>query len=326
MSLTSSYYPYLEKGSSLESFKTVSTGSYLDAQYTERLTGSYPFSSSVDVSYYSFSSSFSTERRKIYALKNILNSYKYYSEHYAFSSSYGNKYSQPIKIINIPSVMIGSSIDRGSVELGFYVSGSLLAKLEDINKNGELIQTTGSNGYKNVAGVVLYNEGIILLTGSWNLENSFTEKYVYSPTSIIDNPKWIYWGAGLNESSNLTVSSSFSLNYESNNYVNVLTMLAHADKGDFNYSNNPTYIDYESANNTYIITSSYSYLENNKKNIKNTIKYNYDNYTGSLEKQTYISKIAIYDENKNLIGVAKVSKPVRKPENRDLTFKLKLDI
>ena len=41
---------------------------------------------------------------------------------------------------------------------------------------------------------------------------------------------------------------------------------------------------------------------------------------------TYISKIAIYDEKKNVIGVAKLANPVRKTANREFTFKLKLDI
>jgi hypothetical protein len=60
--------------------------------------------------------------------------------------------------------------------------------------------------------------------------------------------------------------------------------------------------------------------------IKNTVKYKYENYVGDLEKQTYISKIGIYDENKNLIAIAKLARPIKKSENRSLTFKLKLDI
>ena len=43
-------------------------------------------------------------------------------------------------------------------------------------------------------------------------------------------------------------------------------------------------------------------------------------------KTTYITKINIYDENRNLLGVAKLAKPVKKLEDRDLTFKLKLDL
>jgi len=34
---------------------------------------------------------------------------------------------------------------------------------------------------------------------------------------------------------------------------------------------------------------------------------------------------SIVDENKNLIGIAKLATPVKKTEERDITFKLKLD-
>ena len=54
-------------------------------------------------------------------------------------------------------------------------------------------------------------------------------------------------------------------------------------------------------------------------------KYPYTEETGSFKKETYISKIAIYDEDKNLIGIAKVATPVRKRENDQFTFKLILD-
>jgi hypothetical protein len=52
----------------------------------------------------------------------------------------------------------------------------------------------------------------------------------------------------------------------------------------------------------------------------------YNNDTGSFRKETYISKIGIYDDQKNLIGIAKMATPVRKRENDQFTFKLKLDI
>ena len=45
-----------------------------------------------------------------------------------------------------------------------------------------------------------------------------------------------------------------------------------------------------------------------------------------FQKQTFISKVGIYDENKNLIAIANVAEPVKKTEDRDFTFKLKIDI
>jgi len=45
-----------------------------------------------------------------------------------------------------------------------------------------------------------------------------------------------------------------------------------------------------------------------------------------FQRTVYISKIGIYDKDKNLIGVAKTATPIRKTEKNQYTFKLKLDI
>ena len=45
-----------------------------------------------------------------------------------------------------------------------------------------------------------------------------------------------------------------------------------------------------------------------------------------FERTTYISKIGIYDKNDNLIMIAAPSKPIRKKENDEYTFKLTYDI
>lgn len=317
------YYPFLPKGSSLNSFKTVSADKFAYTQYGEELSGTYPYISNISIDYYYQQSGFITEKRKIYALKNTLNSYVHLSAHYAYSSSLGNKAEQTLKIVNIPSIYYGSAIDKGTVELTYYVSGNLVGILQDINKNGELIEVYGTNT-GSVAGVVLYNEGFILLTGSWSLDNS-NDTVIYNPSLGTDNARWVHWGAGLNELTCSTSASSFDLNFQGVSYINTITMMAHADKGELNHSNNPTHVKYQPTA-SLSTTSSFFYNENAFNEIKNTVKYRYENYTGSIEKQTYISKIGIYDENKNLIGIAKLAKPIKKTENRDFTFKLKVDI
>jgi len=315
------YYPFVVKDGFRGSFKTVSPESYNSSLYGDISSGSYPYTSSIDARYFYAGS----DRAEIHSLKNVLNRYSIYSQHYAFSNSLGDKSTQTINLISIPSIIYGSSIQKGSVVLSFYVTGTLIGKLEDKYKRGELVETTGSN-VGSVAGVVLYNEGFIVLTGSWNLDSSFSETYIYNPdgSTTSANPKWIYWGAGLGLTSSATNSSSFDLEFDGTEHIQVLTMFAHAAKGEFNHSNNPTYIKYN--NYKSAISSSIIFKEQDNMEIKNVTKYAFDNYTGSLEKQTYISKIGIYDDRKNLIAVAKLAKPVRKTDNRDLTFKLKLDI
>jgi len=103
-----------------------------------------------------------------------------------------------------------------------------------------------------------------------------------------------------------------------------MTLFAKAQMQDLNHSNNLTYYTYGQVRNN--VTSAFSYIEDSKINIKNIVKTTYNDPTGSFQKETYITKIGVYDEDKNLIGITTLSKPVRKTEDRDFVFKLKLDI
>ena len=60
------------------------------------------------------------------------------------------------------------------MDLKFYITGTLVGQLQDVNRNGELIQVapSGSTGSGSVAGVVLYTEGFVVLTGSWSLDST----------------------------------------------------------------------------------------------------------------------------------------------------------
>ena len=146
-------------------------------------------------------------------------------------------------------------------------------------------------------------------------------------------PKWIYFGAGANDgiSSANVVSSSFGLTFKGTTNTQTITMLAHAQKGELNHSNNPTFR--ASGSNSGLpshspapTTSSKGYAEDSNLGIKNIVSSSYPDPTGSFKKITYISSIGIYDDKKNLIGIAKVATPVKKTEDREFTFKLKLDI
>ena len=103
-----------------------------------------------------------------------------------------------------------------------------------------------------------------------------------------------------------------------------LTLFATAQKGELNHSNNPTYVTYDTDN--YAATSSNAYLELSNRSVKNIVSSSYADPTGSFEKTTYISKVGIYDDDMNLIGIAKVATPIKKTAERDFTFKIKLDI
>ncbi len=316
-------YPFIIKNSSRDSFKTVKKSSY-NTQFGfegSSVNSSYKLSASLSRDYFE-----TTSRTRLNTLKNTLDHYSYLSPHYQYSSSHGDKGAQDVNLISIPSIMFGSSIKKGSVSLKFYITGSLVGELTDEKRNGELIQVgpSGSTGSGSVAGVALYNEGFVVLTGSWDL-NSETIGYDSSTTS-----KWINFGYGVKNSSgtkptiaNTTLSASFLMEYSGTTHTQVLTMLSHARYNDLNHSTNPTFIS--SSDNYQFTTGSHRFTEAPKK-IKNVVYSQFTDLEPDFRKVVYISKIGIYDEHKNLIGIAKVATPVRKQEDQSYTFKLKLDI
>ena len=321
-------YPFVTKNGSLTSFKTITTSNFnSDFQFGDVITGSYPLSASITRNY--FSSSLQN-RSQLEALKNTMNFYTVNSEHYSYSSSLGNgwdKDDQSVNLISIPSIFFGSCIKKGSLELNFYVSGTLVGTLKDEKQNGELIQTgpEGSNGSGSIAGVALYNEGFLMLTGSWDITSGQHTTEDYNPSDSDTIPNWLKFAVGAQDGISISnQKSSWNLDFRGTTKSQVVTMFANAPKGQINHSNNPTFKNYGQAITP--LTSSTMYSEKRSLTLKNVVSASYTDETPLFNKETYISKIGIYDENKNLIAIAKLATPVKKTEQRDLTFKLKLDI
>lgn len=261
----------------------------------------------------------SSSDSQVRALKTAFATYNIYSD--VYQDYLKNNYQT--NLISIPSIFYGSSIEKGSIELSvFNNKGILSGKLQDIKRNGELIEITGSNT-GSVAGFVLYNEGFVFLTGSWNVSSSIPQE-IFVNNSPVEDFKWIYFGSGL-DYANLrqTISCSFDLNFRGTHRIPTLTMFAHAEKGELNHSNNPTYIKSGSYSYSYDNTS---FKESETIEYKNIVQSPFVSGSSNSKKETYINKIGIYDKDKNLIAVAKLATPVRKTENREYTFKLKLDL
>ena len=308
-----------------------------------------PGSSSLD-RYRDLKVSLSSSRMN--SLKNIINSYSTMSPHFQYSASLFTAPKRdldvdPVNLISIPSIFYGNSIEKGTVTLKYYLTGTLIGEARDKNHNGELIQVgpPGSNGSGSVAGIVLYKQGFIILTGSWDLQTTGPSveaqlDYKNEEASREEDEdgvhlasSWLYFAVGANdkvppdgEGVGTRASASFTLLFTGSHEVPVMTMFAHAPKGHLNYSNNPTYLSYSSSPSTYDpLTSSITYREPDLKTV-NIVSSSYTSPTASFAKETYISKIGLYDKERNLIGVTTVAKPVKKTEDREFTFKLKLDI
>ena len=275
------------------------------------------------------------------ALNNLARKYTTLSPHFIFSAStsaeqtYVNQFlggrnllhdNNDINFITIPSMYYGSTIKKGSVELNYYITGSKIASCADINHNGTLIGTTGSTS-GSVVGLVMYDEGIIMLTSSTNLETGAALGIRYNgntnPTQL---SSWQYFGTTLHDeidiaSTNLE-DTSFDLNFKGVNYVNSMTMFAHARKGHLNHSNNPTYRKFEKARVNE--TGSGQIFAEGPAHIVNIVSGSH--ISASFDKTTYISKVHIYDEAGNLIGITSLAKPIKKTIEDEFTLKMKLDL
>tara|TARA_R100000388_G_C7239780_1_gene160430 strand:+ start:915 stop:2033 length:1119 start_codon:yes stop_codon:yes gene_type:complete len=293
------------------------------------ITGSYPLTASITRQYYSPTTypfpggtdsdkdTYVTNRKELIALQNTMNYYRYLSNSYAYTGSY---VSGTVNMLQIPSIMFGEQIKKGTVSLKFYYTGSLIDEVVDSRQNGELISTMGNTSGSTI-GVVLYNEGFMLLTSSADISSNQDK---YTTGASLENASWQYFGA---YDSGLATASLFSVSFEGTQKIPTTTMFATAQPGDLNNSLNPTWVSSSAADwRSRTSVGNSGYVEPKETPIKNTIDSQYCNYEDEFQKQTYITEIGIFDKDKNLIGVAKLANPVQKKEADNYTFKLKLDM
>jgi len=358
-------YPFITKDSAGGAFATVSSQNYSsNFVYGDVMTSSYPLSASISRNYWTEAgkrgnlintetgevllNSGPADNPKYFALRNRLNYYGALSEHYLVTASTSpagydssgtpnpertgwNKDEQSINLISIPSIFYGTKIAPGSISLKWYFTGSLIGELQDIKQNGELIQVGpyGSPGSGSVAGVAMYGEGFIVLTGSWNLGDGAPAIGIVAGST--DRPKWIYFGAGTQDGIGVSsegvsyLSASFDMSFHGQTDTQIITMFAHAPKGKVNISNNPTYIKH-GQNKILEQSSSFVYEENPDRLIANVVSSSFHNTDAEYKRQVYISRVAIYDKNRKLIGLATLANPVLKNEDDGYSFKIKLDI
>jgi hypothetical protein len=328
-------YPFTVKDGSLGSFNSITRAEYNSASYGTGLTSSYPLTSSIQreliaaaslpTTALSSTDDFFSARRRMIALGNTLNRNKLLSPAFAYSSS-NVTVAKPlltgaVNLISIPSIFFDSGIKRGTMELNFYYTGTLMDTARDEYQNGELISTMG-NTSGSIVGVALYNEGFILLTSSQAIYSPNHDDYTND--GVQSQASWLNFGAysGSN-SQNYATSSLYTISFNGTNNVPTMTMFAFAQAGDINNSQNPTWVT-SSAERVTGFTSG-SYIETRYQNIKNTVQSEYCDFDEKFEKQVFISKVGIFDKDKNLIGVAKLANPIQKRETDAFTLKLKID-
>lgn len=296
------------KDSSSERPRWISKEDYISASYGQMYQSSLK---DRPVRYYYFSGSsgyLSNDYKLLHSLKNHINYYKSVDEIY----NYDNLKNKPVMIYSFNSVHFGSGFEKKSVEINIYLSGSKISSATDTLGDGVLYRENGEK-----VGFILYKEGFIIINNTSSL-SSESIQYSSSYNGFFNsNPQWI----------NAFLSSSdcmyYTKFYNTKSDMTTNITFVYAEKNELNHSNNPTYI--QSGSYT-VATGSTFFYENEHVKIKNTNSSPFTSGSAKFEKQTFISRIALYDEEKKLIAIANLANPVRKTENREFVFKLKLDI
>lgn len=334
-------YPFIVKDGNMWTFKSVTSDSFTQAEYGTVLEGAYPYTSSLTREYIAATTfpdpwssattaakdAYFNNRKRMISLQNTLNYYRVLSPHYHYTGSY---VSGAINLLNVPSIFYGSSIEKGTVGLSFYFTGTLVDRAVDEKRNGELVSTMGATS-GTVVGMVLYNEGFIMLTSSEEIGDK-TSADDYLGNGNQTKPAWIYFGAysldSIPSATSYPTASLYEIEFSGTTFIPTHTMFAEAPAGELNNSQNLTWLSSSNGDwqKTSTFYSSASFLEPQFLNIKNTIQSPYCDYEETFEKQTFLSKIGLFDKDKNLVGLVKVANPVRKKENDGYTFKLKLDL
>lgn len=84
--------------------------------------------------------------------------------------------------------------------------------------------------------------------------------------------------------------------------INSTLFFARATADEFNYSSNPTFID---SDNRIVV------IDEGQEETQRTF--------------TFVTSVGLYDANNNLLAVAKLSRPVEKNDEKDITFRVRLD-
>jgi len=217
----------------------------------------------------------------------------------------------------------GASLGAGQQNLAKASSnGSFI--LTDINSSvnkeyevgGQVSTVVDSANIANPLGLLFLDKGILVLDISRSFDQagpiSGAIDCVTNTAGIVTNftgtLKNLMSSGSMDEfldhicSTRFTGSDETSITFQNITNINSTLFFCRAGADEFNYSSNPTFTD-----------------ENNRITVIDP---------GQEETQrtfTFVTSIGLYDSTDNLLAVAKMSRPVKKDDERDVTFKVRLD-
>ncbi len=196
-----------------------------------------------------------------------------------------------------------------------YTDVGSATSIERSPTGGDVGNIVDASDTSRTVGLMFYQEGVTVLdmakilsgnqhmsgtisavnsNGTETVSNPFIPGFITSASmdNILDHVTETRFGSGSN-----TV-----MTYQNNTQINSTLVFCRATADEFNYSTNPTYTD----ENGRIIV-----IDETQQNIQKSF--------------SFVSTVGLFDANDELLAVAKLSRPVEKNDEKDLTFRVRLD-
>jgi hypothetical protein len=234
----------------------------------------------------------------------------YGTENTNFSFDGGTTTAKQIYVINISRARYKQAIQPGSLNLTL-ASGSAKIQLTDDSNTTSLTRfvgenriyyiISGSNGnaYSSSTavlttyyGMMLPDLGVIILDASGSLGG--VSKYIQAASLLTSSAQ----NNHLKLYNSLTQSNALNFQLQSQEVISSRYFFTRVKNSDFNYTTNPSIID----DNGNLL---YSTLISNP--------------------QTFITTVGMYNDNNELLAVAKLSKPLTKDFTKEALIRIKLD-
>jgi len=235
-----------------------------------------------------------------------------------------------IYVMNFNRARFKEKLDPGNVEInlrhlnkiasGIPTGGEVLSLIDDssltsgtVGESGRIynilsgsIDGTGTNIFSNTNdhkyGLLYPEYGIVVLDGDkLDLTGTRGADFGTQQSSSIDgkNIERLYNALSGSHSAPLAASRTYGVQARSSEQVKSSYYFVRVKNGEYNYSNNPSYV-----------TGSLGELK----------------YTTFIENPTsYITTVGLYNDNRELLAVAKLSQPLLKDKTKEVLVKVKLD-
>lgn len=187
---------------------------------------------------------------------------------------------------------VGNIVDAAdtsrNVGLMFYDRGIAIFDLAKITSASQYVSGTID---------AMHSNGSMVLGAAGTqtaFKSAFIPDFVVSASidNIVDHICACRFGSG----------SQTSITFQNITNINSTLIFCRASADEFNYSSNPTFTDSE--NRIVVIDAGQE---------------------DSQQSFTFITSVGLYDANDNLLAVAKLSRPIEKNSERDLTLRIRLD-